>query len=122
MLKHYPKTFVMSDIPELGFLLYKDIQNNLYYISNFLVHINSYYQEKTFELPDDITLIENFNQKSLRFFHPKIENCPIIFIYGNRNLRYDKNFPYPEEFVDKINDGIEKIENERKEVMKCIIS
>ncbi len=120
MTKYYPKTFVMSDIPELGFLIYKDIENDSYYISNFFVHMNSYYQEKTFELPDDITLIENFHKQSLNFFHPKIDNCRIGFIYGNRNLRYDTNFPYPEEFINNIKETIEKINNERK-VIQCSI-
>ena len=58
MLKYYPKTFVNTDVPELGFLLYKDLENDTYYISNFLVHIYSYYHEKTLILPDDVTLID----------------------------------------------------------------
>jgi len=119
-MKYYPKTFVMSDISDLGFLIYKDIENNSYYISNFVINIHSYYQEKTFELPNDITLIENFHKKDLNFFHPKLNDCPIAFIFGHRNLKYDMNFPYPEEFANKIKKTIEKIEKERNEV-NCTI-
>lgn len=122
MSQYFPKTFVMSNIQELGFLIYKDIENNSYYISNFPVHMHSYYQEKTFELPKDVTLIENFHEKSLNFYHPKLHDCFLAFIYGNKKLKYDTNFPYPEQFVKKIEKEIRKIEDERENTKNCIIS